>query len=464
MLFNSYSFVFLVIVTFGLYYFKPLAPLQRFFLILASMVFYAANQPILLLLLASSIVINFTTSYFVIKVNPNHRKRFAAIGVILNISILVFFKYSPLFGRSIFYAIDSVEAFLVMIPLPIGISFFTFQGISLLMDVHRRDKYAFDDPESFFEHSVNVSLYLSFFAQLVAGPIVKAHIFLPQIKTKMLRDINWESCFRSLTLGYFLKMFVADNLKDFTFWISYPYFISKSSFELLMMLFGYSMQIFADFAGYSLIAIGIAGLFGYRLPQNFNFPYISKSFSEFWTRWHISLSSFLKEYLYFSLGGNRKGKSRIYLNLFIVMFLGGLWHGAAWGYAVWGMIHGIALAIERFLKDFVRQNTHIVFKLFQVVGVFVFVSIAWLFFKLPVISHAWVFLETLVENRNKGFNVNPYILIYSAPVILYHLHYVFKDCFKAFAHQYVQAGIYGGMLFLILTNSGSPGAFVYFQF
>jgi D-alanyl-lipoteichoic acid acyltransferase DltB (MBOAT superfamily) len=195
-------------VTFGLYYFKPLAPLQRFFLILASMVFYAANQPILLLLLASSIVINFTASYFVIKVNPNHRKRFAAIGVILNISILVFFKYSPLFGRSIFYAIDSVEAFLVMI----------------------------------------------------------------------------------------------------------PYFISQSSFELLMMLFGYSMQIFADFAGYSLIAIGIAGLFGYRLPQNFNFPYISKSFSEFWTRWHISLSSFLKEYLYFSLGGNRKGKSRIYLN------------------------------------------------------------------------------------------------------------------------------------------------------
>lgn len=464
MLFNSYPFVVLVIVSFGLYYFKPLAPLQRYILILASMVFYAANQPILLLLLVSSIAINFTTSYLVIKCNPNHRKRFATIGVILNLAVLVFFKYSPLLGRSIFYAVDSVEAFLIMIPLPIGISFFTFQGISLLMDVNRRDKYAFDDPESFFEHSVNVSLYLSFFAQLVAGPIVKAHIFLPQIKTKFLRNIDWEWCFRSLTLGYFLKMFVADNLKDHTFWISYPYFINSSSFELLMMLFGYSMQIFADFAGYSLIAIGIGGLFGYRLPQNFNFPYISQSFSEFWTRWHISLSSFLKEYLYFPLGGNRKGKSRTYLNLFAVMFLGGLWHGAAWGYAVWGMVHGMALAIERFCKDFVRPNNHVVFKLLRVAGVFVFVSIAWLFFKLPVISHVWVFLRTLAENRNKGAYINPYIVIYSAPVVLYHLHYVFKERIRALGHQYAQAVIYGGMLFLILTNSGSASAFVYFQF
>ena len=146
---------------------------------------------------------------------------------------------------------------------------------------------------------------------------------------------------------FFKKWLVADNLKDITYWISYPFFQNLSSLTLITLLTGYSAQIFADFAGYSLIAIGVAELFGYHLPQNFNFPYISKSFSEFWTRWHISLSSWLKEYLYFSLGGNRKGKGRTYLNLLIVMFLGGLWHGAAWSFAVWGLWHGTALVIER---------------------------------------------------------------------------------------------------------------------
>ena len=464
MLFNSYQFIFLVIVTFILYYLRPFASLQRYILIIASMVFYAANQPILLLLLVISIMINFTMSYLIIKRNTDYRKTTVAIGVVVNLSILIFFKYSPLLGKSLFSATDSIEEFLIMIPLPIGISFFTFQGISLLVDMHRTDKYKFDLPASFFEHAVNVSLYLSFFAQLVAGPIVKAHVFIPQIKNKLFKDIDWDYCFQSLTLGYFLKMFVADNLKDHTFWISYPYFMDKSGFELIMMLFGYSMQIFADFAGYSLIAIGVAGLFGYQLPKNFNFPYISQSFSEFWTRWHISLSSFLKEYLYFPLGGNRIGPKRTYLNLFIVMFLGGLWHGAAWGYAVWGAYHGIALAIERVLKHYVKHNHSLAMKILRTLGVFLFVTFGWLFFKLPVFSHVKIFLEILFQQRNKGVYINPYILIYSAPVVLYHLHYLLKDHVKALNHEYAKSLVYAGMLFLIITNSGSPGAFVYFQF
>ena len=151
--------------------------------------------------------------------------------------------------------------------------------------------------------------------------------------------------------GYFLKLVVADNLKDFTAYLVYPGLMTLSSFTLLSMLIGYSFQIFADFAGYSLIALGLASLFGYRLMQNFNYPYISNTFSEFWKRWHISLSTFLKEYLYFPLGGSRKGRLRTYINLTITMVLGGLWHGAAWSYAVWGAFHGFALALERLIND-----------------------------------------------------------------------------------------------------------------
>ena len=147
------------------------------------------------------------------------------------------------------------------------------------------------------KHWIDTIFYVSFFPQLVAGPIVKANEFMPQIKKKFFGGVDWQYCFRHLVLGYFLKMVVADNLKDWTYWIEYPFFLTKSSVDLVVMLFGYSMQIFADFAGYSLIAIGVAGLFGYMLPQNFNFPYIADSFSDFWRRWHISLSTWLRDYL-----------------------------------------------------------------------------------------------------------------------------------------------------------------------
>ena len=179
------------------------------------------------------------------------------------------------------------------------------RGISLLVDTYKenqQENYQSLVPKLMTKHSVQTALFISFFPQLVAGPIVKSKDFIPQIQDKFLNGIKWETCFKDISTGYFLKMVVADNLKDYTYFITYPYFETRSSINLLTMLFGYSMQIFADFAGYSLIAIGIAGLFGYSLRDNFAFPYISSTFSEFWNRWHISLSSFLKEYLYIPLG------------------------------------------------------------------------------------------------------------------------------------------------------------------
>src|SRR6185503_4842592 len=250
---------------------------------------------------------------------------------------------------------------------------------------------------SFGAHLRRTLLYLTFFPQLIAGPIAKAHFFYPQIGPKPLSGIDWPLAIRALVTGYFLKMVVADNLQDQTFWIAYPHFLNYSSLNLAAFLFGYSMQIFADFAGYSLIAIGLAALFGYRLPQNFDFPYLSQSFSEFWTRWHMSLSAFLREYLYYPLGGNRKGPLRTYANLMIVMTLGGLWHGAALSYAVWGAWHRAAL-------------------------VFTFVSLAWLLFKLPNFSEAYAYSVALFENYRLPTNPAFLFLItlYSLPVIAYH--------------------------------------------
>jgi alginate O-acetyltransferase complex protein AlgI len=472
MLFNSFSFVFFVIIIFVIYYLPFMKKLQIPVLIIANFVFYSANQPILLLLLICSIVINTITSYFIVSGTPSLRRVYAIIGVVANLSILFFFKYSSFLGKSLFNNTGSIGEFLVMIPLPIGISFYTFQGISLLIDTfsnNRIGQYKDQVDYSFIKHSFHISLYISFFPQLLSGPIVKANDFIPQIKRKIRKDIDWESCFRALVLGYFLKMVVADNLKEQTFWITFPYFQNFSTITLIIMLFGYSMQIFADFAGYSLIAIGVAGLFGYTLPINFNFPYISQTFSEFWTRWHISLSSFLREYLYFPLGGNRINRTRTYLNLMAVMFLGGLWHGAAWSYATWGSFHGLLLVVERFFRSKITLPDYAIIKYIKISIVFAFVTFAWLLFKLPEFSHAIHYIQAIWKNRNDPIGYNDFLVIkytmfYSLPVCLYHTFYLLKKNNLYFKLVYLEPFIFGTLLFLITTNSGTPSSFVYFQF
>jgi alginate O-acetyltransferase complex protein AlgI len=457
------------------YYLPVFRKFQVQILILSSFIFYAYNNPTLLLLLFLSALINSAASYLVVKVDK-YQKIVAVAGVATNLSILAFFKYSPLIAVTFFKSDSSISEFLVNIPLPIGISFFTFQGISLLVDVFRgkyfKNNIEFDliyadiISKTFSEHVRKTFLFIAFFPQLIAGPIVKAHDFIPQIGFKQFKGVDWNFVFRNLVTGYFLKAVIADNLNQFTFWIEYPYYESISSLTLLVLLFGYSMQIFSDFAGYSLIAIGLAGLFGYKLSINFNFPYISTTISEFWKRWHISLSSFLMEYLYFPLGGNRKGKIRTYFNLFITMILGGLWHGAAWSYAVWGAFHGLLLALERFLFGKKPNVTGIV-KLFNILLVFSLVSIGWLLFKLPEFKDVIGFVHSVIHNIRKQDNIPfiQYVFIYSLPVIFYHIHHMCKDYVKYNdVVRKLSWILYGFMFFLILTNSGVSGSFIYFQF
>ncbi len=471
MLFNSWLFFAFLGITFALYYLPGLARLQVPILIAASFVFYGAHRPILLLLLIASILVNAVASHRIYYGARSRQRAWAVAGVTVNLGILVFFKYSGLLYRTFVSASanGSIGELLVTLPLPIGISFFTFQGISLVVDTYRsrHDGAALVEAQPrFAAHLVVIAFFKAFFPQLVSGPIVKAHEFLPQIGEKRFGDIRWDVAFRALVTGYFLKMVVADNLHAETEWLSYPAFEVWSSATLVAMLFGYSMQIFADFAGYSLIAIGVAALFGYRLPINFNFPYISASFSEFWTRWHISLSTWLREYLYVPLGGNRRGRVRTYLNLFIVMVLGGLWHGATWSYAVWGTWHGLLLAIERALGA--NRSPSGLASWWRSMLVFALVTAGWLLFKLPHFHDVLAYLAAVRDHRAYPHNrqLMLHIALLSVPVVAYHAAYVWRAPERRDARRRLRLEplALGLMLFLLLTNAGDPGAFIYFQF
>lgn len=475
MLFNSYAYFFLVLLTFFLYYSKHLKNFQIHLLIVASFVFYSYTNPWLLALLVFSIVLNAVVSFQVSKGFKSRAKLWTTLGVLVNLSVLVFFKYTPLIANSVmsnWRTQDGIGHFLAQIPLPIGISFFTFQGISLLIDVYREDhsKHRHLVITNFGQHLMKTAFFKSFFPQLIAGPIVKAHDFYFQIHQKHFRDIRWGVALEYLLMGYFLKIVIADNLKDQTFWISFPYFQTLSSADLVTMLVGYSCQIFADFCGYSLIALGSAELFGYRLIQNFNWPYISKSFSEFWTRWHISLSSFLKEYLYIPLGGNRRGNVRTYINLFIVMFLGGLWHGAAWSYAVWGSAHGLLLIAERLISrkispliQWIPKN---LLSALKIGFVFTCVTVIWLLFRLPNFSEVVLYLKSIAGNAHLPMGKSRIFLnlMYCTPVFALHVYFFCKETWNVKMPRTLKLLIYSFMLYMLVTNYGTSSEFIYFQF
>jgi alginate O-acetyltransferase complex protein AlgI len=466
MLFNSFEFALFLLLTFVIYYLPFLRRFQVPVLIVASFVFYASHTPWLMLLLLLSIVINAVMSARVMIAKSLTRKKvLAGVGIAMNLAVLLAFKYGPLLSRTFHLQNFSFGELLISLPLPIGISFFTFQGISLMVDVFRQKEGDphYIKPSSWTQYVIDTAFFKAFFPQLVAGPIMKAHDFYWQIAPKKFRDIDWEKSFSALVIGFFLKMVVADNLKDLTFWLAYPYFLRFSTLTLITLLFGYSMQIFADFAGYSLIAIGLARLFGYELMTNFNMPYISQSLSEFWRRWHISLSTWLRDYLYIPLGGNRKGELRTYTNLMIVMALGGLWHGAAWSYAVWGIYHGVGLCVERAFGTS-RSLSARRFSPLRMLAIFTFVTIGWLFFKLPDFSHVVQFLKCCGTNFFAADDTNliTYVMLYSAPVILYHALSLFP--IEAPVRRYARVWVYATCLFFLLLNSGSPGTFIYFQF
>ena len=392
MTFTSWQFGIFVAIVFGAYYLPPFRTLQIQLLVIASLFFYGYGQPELLPLLAVAV---FGTYLFLILALRN-RQVWLPIGIAFNLALLAFFKYKFLFIAPASVVGVAPIDFLLKLPLPIGISFFVFHNISLLVDLTRQ-KSAPPDLTSVF-------LYIIFFPQLVSGPITRAEMFMPQIKPKYFGDVPFVEAAKWSLTGFFFKLYVANNLSEMTSYMDFPLYETLQTQDRWLLVFLYSYQIYADFFGYSAIAIGLALLFGYRLPVNFNLPYASISFSEFWTRWHISLSSWLRTYLYVPLGGNRRGAFRTYLNLMIVMGLGGLWHGAGLSYLMWGLLHGVLLVIERPFIPRLRSIDSTVFRAARISVVFVCVTMLWIFFKLPNFDHAISYLSGMFTPNT---NPNP---------------------------------------------------------
>jgi alginate O-acetyltransferase complex protein AlgI len=480
MLFTDRAFFILLFGTFAVYYCGRSANYQIVVLLVASLIFYAYSQPYLLALLSFSALLSTVTSYQVEKARTSGARRgWATLGVVANLLVLAFFKYDRLFFTSLVGPLPSATGTLgtlLAIPLPIGISFYTFHGISLLCDVFRAREHGQTESPlgkqySFPDHAKRTFFYLTFFPQLIAGPIVKAKDFYPQMGGKSFADIHWYGVAKALVVGFFLKSVVADNLAQQTFVLLPPYCYSLSALNLAAILLAYSIQIFADFAGYSLIAIGLARLFGYALPDNFRFPYISQTFSEFWTRWHMSLSAWLRDYVYYPLGGNRKGNYRTYVNLLLVMTLGGLWHGAGWSYAFWGLWHGTALVVERRLRGtrfYLSQSRWVALARWLIV--FGVVTIGWTFFRLPDFHQVRELAVTFWHNRHMRFSRGvPFLLsLYILPVVLYHLLYQFRTAppnrLKFLWGMRVEGLALGIMLTAIALQAGHSTPFIYFQF
>lgn len=488
MLFNSWSFVAFLPIVFALHYLGRSVRWQAGLLTAASFLFYSWGADSggvahwkLVPLLAISTLVNSVAAETILSPASSPARRRAAVRLALgfNLGALGVFKYGPFLASQVLPATlwQRWEPVLAKTPLPVGISFYTFQGISLVMECWWAGASGFPGLSAPSSPAVRPWFHLriwffkSFFPQLVAGPIVKAGEFFYQITPKRLSKIDWNGAVKRLAMGFFLKMAVADNLKDATDGLHSPEFFAVPRLNLLAMLYGYSFQILADFAGYSLIAQGLGKLFGYELPDNFHLPYLSRGFAEFWRRWHISLSTWLRQYLYLPLGGNRRGAARTYFNLFLVMFLGGLWHGAAWGYAAWGTAHGLLLAIERWWIGDRRRAEPGQWTLGGVARaalVFNVVSLLWLLFQLPRLSDASACLKCLWTNRQPANGPKLFaVALFSLPVILWHLWgaaRAWRERWPQTLQQRVSTAVYAAMVFLTAVNSGSPGQFIYFQF
>jgi alginate O-acetyltransferase complex protein AlgI len=508
MLFTSWEFFCLLVITY-IFYYCPLSrgpfgkSWQVTIVLVASMIFYGWEDPKLIILLGISCIGNSISVRYIItnKIYGNDRlvATWTRRAVIMNLGLLAMFKYLPFLIDFISLVPPSWVSVVKALPLPIGISFYTFHGISMVVDVARGEvTHEISLPKSmefkyarFTKEVRDIAFYLLFFPQLIAGPIVKAKVFFPQIDTKKIKNIQWKLIVRSLITGYFFKIFVADNLSEQTAYLSHQgiSLAGSAPINLILLLYCYSLQIFADFAGYSLIAIGLAGLFGYNFPVNFNYPYISTSFTEFWKRWHMSLSAWLRDYLYIPLGGNRRGHGRTYVNLFLVMFLGGFWHGAEWKFAVWGILHGVFLAVERFVSQhgsFITTNM-LSSKLDQLSNknickyvkkpvyilrwlvTFHLITLLWLTFLMPDLDSIYSFFEGVFNGKTQ-FSGPPVfcIIFYGVMVMIYHIWGWIKEYRSGLANRIanspIEPIIHAIMIFLVITNPGAPSGFIYFQF
>lgn len=399
MLFNSFQFAIFFLTVYGLYL-SLNHKWQNRMLLIASYIFYGAWNWKFLSLIWISTLLDYTCGRKISQSRSKKKKKlFLAFSVIGNLSILGFFKYFNFFSENLqellqVFGLGTQPRFLNII-LPIGISFYTFQTMSYTLDIYKKKM---KPTKQFFDFA----LFVAFFPQLVAGPIERAKNLLPQIlKPRKLKLKQFNEGAYLILWGLFLKVFIADNLAR----IVDPVFASSGPYNgvaVLLAVYAFAFQIFCDFAGYSNIARGLCKCMGFEIMINFNLPYFSVNPSEFWRRWHISLSSWLKDYLYIPLGGNQKGSLLTYRNLAITMLLGGLWHGAAWTFILWGAYQGALLIGHRLLQPFLNKlpktKNEWLQKILFLIKVFVFfqfVCLGWLIFRAESLSQIVLMLKSI---------------------------------------------------------------------
>ena len=358
---------------------------SNIWLLIASLIFYAWGEPEYVVLLLISLFVNWMIGQTIDAVKDKERKIALVLGIAFNLGILAIYKYAG-FGASLLNMI--IGKHLIPDPgivLPIGISFYTFQAISYIVDVYRKDTEA---SKSF----INVALYISFFPQLIAGPIVKYRDINRQITRRKTTWIKVSEGFKRFIYGLAKKVLISNVLGesvDVIYNIDITYINGKAAW---IGALAYTFQIYYDFSGYSDMAIGLGRMFGFDILENFNYPYLSKSISEFWRRWHISLGTWFKEYLYIPLGGNRKGQVRTYWNLILVFFLTGLWHGAEWSFVLWGLYHGLFCIVERIGLKKILDKSKVLSRLIC----FTIVNFGWVLFRAPNTSSAFRYLVRMV--------------------------------------------------------------------
>jgi D-alanyl-lipoteichoic acid acyltransferase DltB (MBOAT superfamily) len=474
MVFNSLQFVAFFLVVYALYRLLPHRA-QNVMLVAASYYFYAAwDWRFLGLLIGSTVVDFFVGRYLGAAIVPRRRRLALVLSLAFNLGMLGFFKYFNFFASSLAAVFDTLgwhlDPVTVNVILPIGISFYTFMTISYVIDVYRRDI----QPTSNF---IDFALFVSYFPHLVAGPILRASLLLPQIARP--RTISRDQVVEGLWLagwGYFQKMFVADNLANLVTAVFGPG-ASPTGLDVLVAMYAFAFQIYGDFAGYSNIARGISKLMGIELNVNFLFPYFVVSPQEFWRNWHISLSTWLRDYLYIPLGGNRGSRLATYRNLMITMALGGLWHGAAWTFVLWGLYQGLALVAGRTIQEWasfrgIALGRGLTWSRIAL-GVLMFhvTCYGWLIFRSESLSQIAWFTRLLATDLRPGASTIPSLVVpfleIVLPLLIVHIYQARRRSESApltlgAATRYA---LYGAVGYLIVLFGDFQGAqFIYFQF
>ena len=467
MLFNSLEFpVYLAIVVFAHFLLIPETRVRarKLLLLVASYGFYASWNPFFVVLLGFSTAVDFVAALAMERAASQRRRRaLLLVSLCVNLGLLGFFKYGKFLTESALAAVGMTlpeGSTLLEVALPVGISFYTFQSLSYSIDVYRGRQQA-------TRSALDFALYVSFFPQLVAGPIVRASQLLPQLRGA--RSTSAEDAVEGLMrigVGLVKKVVLADTLAIYVDQVFEAPGLHSGP-EVVLALYAFSFQAYFDFSGYSDIAIGLARLFGVRLPENFDHPYRATSIREFWQRWHITLSTWLRDYLYVSLGGNRGGRARTVLNLFITMLLGGLWHGAGFGFLYWGAYQGVMLGVHRvWLWRVGEEREPLTPRWLRQLATFQLLSAGWILFRAPTIDVSFELVRRLpVPGFDWNLQSGQVLALLALALVLHFGTQARQVGTRLLAlPPWLQGVGYAAATSLIYLASGRTGEFIYFQF